>query len=175
MRIFTRAQGFLRKKIVRQKTPMSLIVEFWIPYWEKNMIVHLLLQQEFISPHPLVFWSSSSAASSHSSREFKGHERQFYLISMSYAQLLPRLLEFQLVKLLTLLLPTNSSPDSDGNTRCDSHSGAPDHDDKPCKVWKYKKSRTCSTQGHLSLFLMVFTSQSHFICCKWNIWSFSKE
>ena len=64
----------------------------------------------------------------------RGHEGQFYLISMSYAQLLPRLLEFQLVKLLTLLLLTNNSPDFDGNTRCDSHSGAPDHDDKPCKV-----------------------------------------
>ena len=63
-----------------------------------------------------------------------GHEGQFYLISMSYAQLLPHLLEFQLVKLLTLLLSTNSSPDFDGNTWCVFHSEAPDHNDKPCKV-----------------------------------------
>ena len=56
---------------------------------------------------------------------------------MPYAQLLPRLLEFQLVKLHTLLLSTNSPPD-DGNARCEFHSGAPGHDVNKYKALQYR-------------------------------------
>ena len=162
MRILTRAKELLREESSQLKTPITWSQNVWRQYWERNKIVHLPLQQEFISPHPLVLPSNHKelreslpqtwfSEAPHQrlipfhQENSRGHEGQFYLISMSYAQLLPRLLEFQLVKLLTLLLPTNSSPDSDGNTRCDSHSEASNNDDKSCKVWNYKKSRTCST------------------------------
>ena len=64
---------------------------------------------------------------------------------MPYAHLLPHLLEFQLVKLRTLLLSTNSLPDDD-NARCESHAGALGHDVDNCKAVKY---RICPTQGHV--------------------------
>ena len=117
------------------------------------MIVHLLLQQEFISPHPLVLPSNHKVL--HGSlpqtwfseaphqrlvpfhqENSRGHEGQLYLISMSYTQLLPRLLEFQLVKLLTLLPSTNSSPDFDGNAWCVFHSEAPGHSIEDCKPFR---------------------------------------
>ena len=64
---------------------------------------------------------------------------------MPYVQLLPHLLEFQLVKLRTLLLSTNSLPDDD-DARCESHAGAPGHDVDNCKAVKY---RICPMQGHV--------------------------
>ena len=54
---------------------------------------------------------------------------------MPYAQLLPCLLEVQLIEIRALgPLPTNISPDVDANAGCATHSGAPGHQIKNCKA-----------------------------------------
>src|SRR4051812_26019065 len=57
-------------------------------------------------------------------------------ISMPYAQLLPRLLELQLVELRELDTPEKLPPTFDANARCEFHSGAPGHDIENCKALK---------------------------------------
>ena len=66
-------------------------------------------------------------------------EKQVDTISMPCIQLLPRVLEAQLIKLRALgHPPTNFSPNFDANARCVSHYGEPGYDIKDCKRLKYE-------------------------------------
>ena len=57
---------------------------------------------------------------------------------MTYSQLLPHLLQLQLVELRTLNPPTVIPPNYDANARCEFHSGVPDHGIENCKVLQNK-------------------------------------
>src|SRR3954468_4596831 len=59
-------------------------------------------------------------------------------IPLPYAQLLPRLLELQLIGLRDLATPEKLPPNFDVNARCEFHSGAPGHDIENCKAMKHQ-------------------------------------
>src|SRR3954466_9804931 len=59
-------------------------------------------------------------------------------IPMPYAQLLPRLLELQLVELRELATPEKLPPNFDTNARCEFHSGAPGHNVENCRALKHQ-------------------------------------
>ena len=67
----------------------------------------------------------------------KKSERQFDVLPVPYAQLLPDLLKFQLVQLRIPAPPTDKLPfGCDVNARCEFHSGAPGHSTENCKAVK---------------------------------------
>ncbi|XP_058784698.1 uncharacterized protein LOC131659539 [Vicia villosa] len=68
----------------------------------------------------------------------KAPERTFDPIPMTYAQVLPYLLDLKLVQLRTLATPAKLPPNWDANARCEFHSGAPGHNIENCKALKYQ-------------------------------------
>ncbi|XP_058741044.1 uncharacterized protein LOC131613387 [Vicia villosa] len=68
----------------------------------------------------------------------KAPERDFDPIPMTYAQVLPYLLDLKLVQLRTLATPAKLPANWDANTRCEFHSGAPGHSIENCKVLKHQ-------------------------------------
>ncbi|XP_058746121.1 uncharacterized protein LOC131618991 [Vicia villosa] len=65
-------------------------------------------------------------------------ERAFDPIPMTYAQVLPYLLDLNLVQLRTLATPAKLPPNWDANARCEFHSGSPGHNIENCKALKHK-------------------------------------
>ncbi|XP_058774480.1 uncharacterized protein LOC131648768 [Vicia villosa] len=63
-------------------------------------------------------------------------EKVFDPIPMTYAQVLPYLLDLKLVQLRTLATPAKLPPNWDANARCEFHSGAPGHNIENCKALK---------------------------------------
>ncbi|XP_058775062.1 uncharacterized protein LOC131649314 [Vicia villosa] len=63
-------------------------------------------------------------------------ERVFDPIPMTYAQVLPYLLDLKLVQLRTLATPAKLPSNWDANARCEFHSGAPGHNIENCKALK---------------------------------------
>src|SRR3954469_10587393 len=59
-------------------------------------------------------------------------------IPIPYAQLLPCLLELQLVELRELATHEKLPPNFDTNARCEFHSGAPGHDVENCRALKHQ-------------------------------------
>src|SRR3954469_13731134 len=59
-------------------------------------------------------------------------------IPIPYAQLLPLLLELQLIELRDLATPEKLPPNFDANARCEFHSGAPGHDVENCRAMKHQ-------------------------------------
>ncbi|XP_058741755.1 uncharacterized protein LOC131614145 [Vicia villosa] len=55
---------------------------------------------------------------------------------MTYAQVLPYLLDLKLVQLRTLATPAKLPPNWDANARCEFHFGAPGHNIENCKALK---------------------------------------
>ncbi|XP_058775661.1 uncharacterized protein LOC131649933 [Vicia villosa] len=68
----------------------------------------------------------------------KAPERTFDPIPMTYAQVLPYLLDLKLVQLRTLATPAKLPPNWDANARCEFHSGAPGPNIENCKALKYQ-------------------------------------
>ncbi|XP_058741904.1 uncharacterized protein LOC131614320 [Vicia villosa] len=65
-------------------------------------------------------------------------ERVFDPIPMTYAQVLPYLLDLNLVQLRTLATPAKLPANWDANARCEFHSGSPGHNIENCKALKHK-------------------------------------
>ncbi|XP_058774463.1 uncharacterized protein LOC131648750 [Vicia villosa] len=65
-------------------------------------------------------------------------ERVFDPIPMTYAQVLPYLLDLNLVQLRTLTTPTKLPASWDANARCEFHSGSSGHNIENCKALKHK-------------------------------------
>ncbi|XP_058733066.1 uncharacterized protein LOC131604652 [Vicia villosa] len=65
-------------------------------------------------------------------------ERVFDPIPMTYAQVLPYLLDLKLVQLRTLATPAKLPANWDANARCEFHYGAPGHNIKNCKALKHQ-------------------------------------
>ncbi|XP_058725919.1 uncharacterized protein LOC131597227 [Vicia villosa] len=70
--------------------------------------------------------------------QLKAPERVFDPIPMTYAQVLPYLLDLKLVQLRTLATPAKLHANWDANARCEFHSGAPGHSIENCKALKHQ-------------------------------------
>ncbi|XP_058745783.1 uncharacterized protein LOC131618617 [Vicia villosa] len=68
----------------------------------------------------------------------KAPERVFDPIPMTYAQVLPYLLDLKLVQLRTLATPAKLPANWDANARCEFHFGAPGHSIENCKALKHQ-------------------------------------
>ncbi|XP_058758595.1 uncharacterized protein LOC131631841 [Vicia villosa] len=78
-------------------------------------------------------------------------------IPMPYAQLLPRLLELQLIELRELATPEKLPPTFDANARCEFHSGAPGHDIENCRALKQQ------IQDLIDSKVILFTPEGMFV------------
>ena len=93
----------------------------------------------FLGPSVANFYSPSDSRGKAYQQRPKKPEKQFDPIPMSYAQLLPRLLELQLAKLHVLgLIPAKVPLVCDDNARREFHSGALDYSIKDRRELKYK-------------------------------------
>src|SRR4051812_39804959 len=78
-------------------------------------------------------------------------------IPLPYAQLLPRLLELQLIELRELATPEKLPPTFDANARCEFHSGAPGHDIENCRALKQQ------IQDLIDSKVILFTPEGMFV------------
>src|SRR3954470_739202 len=91
-----------------------------------------------LPPHQFVHVPRMNQGGQMRGKKPKMPQRFLNPIPLPYAQLLPRLLELQLIELRDLATPEKLSPNFDVNARCEFHSGAPGHDIENCKAMKHQ-------------------------------------
>src|SRR3954464_10398572 len=78
-------------------------------------------------------------------------------IPIPYAQLLPLLLELQLIELRKSTTPEKLPPNFDANARCEFHSRAPGHDVENCRAMKHQ------VQDLIDSKVILFTPEGMFV------------